>query len=173
MDWDLTSPFHLGIVTADMDGLMATLGEALGLSWVALARPDVVHHTPDSPVRPSPRVVYSRQGPLHWELLEAAPATVYDPDAGTHLHHAGYWSEDFAEDLAAATRQGWSVEAAMKDDAGRLATFAYLTRPGQLRVELVDAAQRPALEALFDSPLVCGDGQGAFLTGRAPGEGDH
>jgi hypothetical protein len=155
MAWTLRSPFHVGIVTTDIDGLMAALGTALGLTWVALERPDVLHHTPNGPVRPSPRVSYSPQGPLHVEILEAAPGTVYDPQAGTQLHHAGYWTEDFAGDLTSARSRGWSVEAAMKDDAGRLATFAYLTRPGELRVELVDAARRPALTALFENALAC------------------
>lgn len=161
MVWHLTSPFHAGIVTADMDGTMAALAETFQLTWVPLGRPDVVHHTAKGPVRPSPRVSYSRQGPPYWEILETAPGTVYDLHAGTHLHHVGYWTDDFSEDLSAAQREGWSVEAVMKDASGNEITFAYLTRPGQLRVELVDAAQRSGLEALLSNPFPCAAGQGA------------
>jgi Glyoxalase/Bleomycin resistance protein/Dioxygenase superfamily len=172
MAWTLRSPFHLGIATTDMEATMATLGTALGLTWVPLDRPDITHYTPGGSVRPSPRVSYSREGPLHVEILEAAPGTVYDPRARTHLHHVGYWTEDFAGDLSSAGREGWSVEAAMMDDAGRLATFAYLTRPGEVRVELIDAAQRPALEALFDSAVPAGCSGTAGRTGSPKAEGD-
>lgn len=164
MAWDIGAPFHLGIVTTDMDGVMGTLGAVLGLTWVALDRPDVTHYTPNGRVRPSPRVSYSPRGPLHVEVLEAAAGTVYDENAGTHLHHVGYWTDDFTGDVSTAQIQGWSVEAAMTDGTGRLTTFAYLTRPGDLRIELIDAAQRPALLALFETSLACG-GLGNALPG--------
>jgi hypothetical protein len=149
----IMSPFHVGLATPDMNGVQGLLSQLLGVVWVPLERPPVVHHTPDGPVRPSPRVSYSTQGPLHLEVLEAAAGTVYDPDRGTHLHHVGYWTDDFASDLAAACADGWSLEVCMHDEAGRPALFAYLTRPARLRVELVDTVSRPALEALLAGAL--------------------
>jgi hypothetical protein len=149
----ITSPFHFGLATPDVAGVQASLSQLLGLIWVPLERPPVLHHTPDGPVRPSPRVSYSAQGPLHLEVLEAAAGTVYDPDRGTHMHHLGYWTDDFASDLAAARADGWSLEVCMHDEAGRPAIFAYLKRPDRMRIELVDSVGRPALEALWAGAL--------------------
>jgi hypothetical protein len=150
----ITSPFHVGLATPDVDAVQASLSVLLGLVWVPLERPPVLHHTPAGPIRPSPRVSYSAQGPLHLEVLEAAAGTVYDPGRGTHVHHLGYWTHDFASDVAAARADGWSLEVCMHDEAGRPAIFAYLTRPDRMRVELVDAIGRPALEALLAGALV-------------------
>jgi hypothetical protein len=149
----MTSPFHVGLATPDINGVQALLSQLLGLVWVPLERPPVLHHTPVGPVRPSPRVSYSAQGPLHLEVLEAAAGTVYHPDRGTHIHHLGYWTDHFASDLAAACADGWSLEVCMRDEAGHPAIFAYLTRPARMRVELVDAVGRPALEALLAGSL--------------------
>jgi hypothetical protein len=145
----LSAPYHVGIATTDVDGVMAALGAVLGQTWVALERPPIWHHTPEGPVRPSPRVEYSAGGPLHIELLESATGTIYSPAAGTHLHHLGYWTDDFAGDLAAALAAGWSLEASMNDEDGMPSTFCYLTRPARMRVELVDSARRPEFEALM------------------------
>lgn len=143
------APYHVGIATPDVDGVMAAFGGVLGLTWVSLERPRIMHHTPDGPIRPSPRIEYSAQGPLHVELLQAAAGTVYQPEAGTHLHHLGYWTEDFSGQLAAALADGWSLEASMRNAEGTPETFCYLTRPGRMRIELVDASRRPGFEALL------------------------
>jgi hypothetical protein len=145
----LASPYHIGISTTDVDGVMAALASVLRLTWVPLPRPPIWHYTPDGPVRPSPRVEYSAQGPLHLELLQAQAGTVYDPIQGTHIHHLGYWTDDFARDLAAAQGDGWALEASMRDEHGRPATFCYIIRPGRMRIELVDSARRPEFEALM------------------------
>jgi hypothetical protein len=149
----ITSPFHVGLATPDVDVVQASLSQLLGLVWVPLERPPVLHHTRDGPVRPSPRVSYSAQGPLHLEVLEAVAGTVYDPERGTHVHHLGYWTDDFAADLTAARADGWSLEVCMHDEAGRPAIFAYLTRPDRMRIELIDSVGRPALEALLVGAL--------------------
>lgn len=156
------SPFHVGIATPDMDTVMRALGSLLGLTWVPLHRPPILHHTPMGPVRPSSRVVYSVQGPMYVEVLQSEPGTIYDPAWGTHLHHVGCWTSDFASDLAEAQSQGWILEASMCDDAGLPVTFAYITRPGDVRVELVDISQRPGLEALLSAD-----------TSRSPGPADR
>jgi hypothetical protein len=166
----MASPFHVGLATPNVNEVQAGLSQLFGLVWVPLERPPVLHHTPDGPVRPSPRVSYSAQGPLHLEVLEAVAGTVYDPGRGTHIHHLGYWTEDFASDLAAACADGWSLEVSMHDEAGRPAIFAYLTRPARMRVELVDAVGRPALEALLAGALA-GEISPGQSTGPTPPDG--
>jgi glyoxalase/bleomycin resistance protein/dioxygenase superfamily protein len=145
------SPYHVGIATPDVAKLMAMLGPALGLTWVDLPRPPMVHYTPDGPVNPSSRIVYSAEGPLHTELLQAEDGTIYDPRRGTHLHHVGYWTRDLRTAIAACEAEGWRVEVTVPGDDGRPSTFAYLSRPGEPWIELCDVANREYLMELLGS----------------------
>lgn len=138
-------PFHIGIATPEVDSVLALLGPMFGLTWVALRRPPVVHHGPNGPVMPSSRVVWSQQGELHVEVVQAEPGTVYVTDRGAFLHHVGYWTADLTESIARYVEHGWRIEASLVDDDGAPTAFAYLSRPGQVWVELVDVANRDAL----------------------------
>lgn len=143
------TPFHVGIATPDVDAVTAALGALLGLTWVALARPPVRHHTPAGPIEPSSRVIWSQQGPLHVEVVKSEPGTVYPPERGTHLHHVGLWVSDLTASIARYAAQGWRVEVTMHDDDGQDSQFAYLSAPGQPWIELVDIANRPGLERVL------------------------
>jgi catechol 2,3-dioxygenase-like lactoylglutathione lyase family enzyme len=111
----LSTPFHVGIATPDIETSMRELGAALGLRWVALPRPGTSHDTPTGPVPPAARVVYGTEGPLHLELLESGIGTVYDVARGPHLHHVGYWVDDLPAAVADAERDGWAWEVTMLD----------------------------------------------------------
>jgi hypothetical protein len=143
----LGPPFHVGIASLDVGSLAVTLGRALGLTWVSLSRPDVVHHTPDGPLKPSSQVIWSRQGSPHVELVQAEPGTVYAVNRGTYIHHFGYWTADLNESIAACEADGWQLEVTMRDGDGRPHGFAYLSRLGEPWIELVDQANRPRLAA--------------------------
>jgi hypothetical protein len=143
----LGTPFHVGIASLDVETLALALGSVLGLSWVSLSRPDVVHHAPAGPVTPSSQVIWSRQGSPHLELVKAEPGTVYATDRGTYIHHFGYWTQDLTGSIAACQADGWQIEATMLDGDGRPAAFAYLSRPGEAWIELVDRANQPRLAA--------------------------
>jgi hypothetical protein len=143
------SPFHVGIASPDVDALIRSLGPALGLKWVRLPRPPISHDTPTGPVSPSSQVVWSSEGPLHIELVKSEPGTAYRPELGTHVHHVGYWTDDIPGAVAALERQGWALEVTINDDQGMPSTFAYLSRAGDVWIELVDAAGRAWLQALL------------------------
>jgi hypothetical protein len=145
----LGAPFHIGIATPDIDALESVMGTALGKTWVALPRTTPFHDTPNGPVRPSSRVCWSTSGPFYVELLRSEAGTVYRPELGTHLHHLGYWVDDVAGSVADAESEGWSLEVTTFDAAGRPSTFAYLSRPGDLWMELIAATQKPYLEGLL------------------------
>ncbi len=147
-------PFHVGIATPDVELLMQTLGPVMHLTWVDLPRPPVQHDTPNGPTRPSSRVVWSSEGPMHVELVRSELGTIYEPDRGTHLHHVGYWVDDMRASVAAAEAAGWTLEVTTRDQDGRPRAFAYLSRPGTTWIELVDAAQRDVL-----GTILCGSYQ--------------
>lgn len=148
------SPFHIGLATVEPDDVQSALTDLLGMRWVALPRPPVQHYSPNGPVKPAPRVSYSADGPLHIEVIKSAPGTIYDWKRGTYLHHIGYWTSHLAANLSQAQSQHWSIEASMRDENGRPAIFAYLTKPGETRIELCDESGRAAFEELMRSGLL-------------------
>jgi hypothetical protein len=145
------TPFHVGIASHDVESLAAALGPLLGLTWVSLSRPDVVHQAPAGPVAPSSQVIWSRQGGPHLELVRAEPGTVYALDRGTFVHHFGYWTQDLTASIADYQAKGWQIEATMLGGDGQPTAFAYLSRPGETWIELVDAANQPRLAAELNS----------------------
>ncbi len=145
----LRAPFHVGIATPDVDALESIIGTVFGITWVALPRTTALHDTPNGPVRPSSRVLWSASGPIHVELLRSEAGTVYRPELGTRLHHLGYWVDDLPGSVVEAESNGWNLEVTTFDAGGRPSTFAYLSRPGELWVELIAVTQKPYLEGLL------------------------
>ena len=149
----LGTPYHVGIATRRVEDAMSALGEVFGCEWSAVkegAEPGLA--TPTGLVDWSTRVAHSCQGPIHLELLQGTPGSVWDTDAVARLHHVAFWSEAFSRDVAQLERLGWTVEVTFYDDDRRPYSFAYLRKPDAPRVELVDVARRAAwLEFLASS----------------------
>ena len=139
--------YHVGIVTRDLDEAMASVGALLGLTW-ADEEPIVVQ--PALRDRRGPvtwelkRVVHSTGGPMRVELLEGGPGSVWDTDQPALLHHVAYWVDDIAATAAELEADGWTLEVTTVGDDDRPSMFAYLTKPGNARVEITDAARRDA-----------------------------
>ena len=76
---------------------------------------------------------------------------MYPAELGTHLHHVGFWVDALRDAVEDARRAGWQLEVTVLDDDGRPSSFAYLSRPGETWIELVDAANRDWLIDLLES----------------------
>jgi hypothetical protein len=140
--WDF---YHVGIVTRRLEDGQESLGALLSLEWSSTkegAEPGLA--TPDGLVDWTARLAHSRNGPLHVELLEGSPGSVWETDDLARLHHIAFWSDDVTKDALALVADGWRVEMTFFDAEGRPSNVAYMTRPGVPRVELVNAARRPA-----------------------------
>ena len=138
--------FHVGYVVPDLAEAMRRLTASAGLRWAVARTLPVTLRTPASEIATEVSLTYSVQGPPHLELIAAQPGTVWSSDH-CGLHHLGYWSSRFADDVDALTRAGFEVEAGAVDEHGALARFVYLREPYTgLRVELRDDARRPATE---------------------------
>jgi hypothetical protein len=149
--------FHVGYVVPDLDEAMRRLTASAGLRWAAPRRLPVTIRTPagesSRSLRSEPAdavtqldLTYSVQGPPHVELIAVQPGTVWGSEH-CGLHHLGYWTGRFADDIDALTRAGFELEAGAVDEHGALARFAYLREPYTgLRVELRDDARRAATE---------------------------
>ena len=75
---------------------------------------------------------------------EVCTGTFWPTNADVELHHFAYWSADVGTDAADLQGRGWTVEACALDSAGRPTQFAYLTKAGHPRIELVALSRLPA-----------------------------
>ena len=90
-----TNAFHVGIRVVDLEAAMADLGPALGATWCQVQERDQRVWTPEGGARQTPlRFTYSAEGPVHLELLQGQPGTIWDAGDGAGLHHSGIWSDD-------------------------------------------------------------------------------
>jgi hypothetical protein len=134
-------PFHIGITTDDLGASMRDLSRALGVTWTQPTAGEGLFHTVDGVPQPRPTSCISRQGPIHLDLIEGRPGTVWQT-TGTRLHHFAYWTDDLAGDVTRLEAGGWRLEMTKPDADGHPTLFAYLRRDDGFRLELIDVAGR-------------------------------
>lgn len=134
-------PFHIGITTDDLGASRRELAGALGVTWTAPTAGPGLFHTVDGVPQPRPTSCLSREGPVHVDLIEGEPGTIWET-TGPRFHHFAYWTDDLEGDIARLAEQGWRLEMTKPDAGGRPTLFAYLVRDDGLRLELIDEASR-------------------------------
>ena len=135
------APFHVGITTDDLGTSMREFASALGVSWTTPTAGPGLFHTVDGVPQPRPTSCVSREGPVHIDLIEGKPGTIWE-STGPRLHHFAYWTDDLEGDIARLAKLGWRLEMTKPDIDGRPTLFAYLVRDDGLRLELIDDAGR-------------------------------
>lgn len=141
----LGTPYHVGVVTRSVEEAMPALSGVFDLQWSRIregAEPGL--SSPDGPLDWSARVAHSLGGPMHIELLQGSPGSVWETEALAELHHFAFWCDDVAGDVARLQDDGWSIELTFYEDDGRVRNVAYLRKPEEPRVELVDSVRRDA-----------------------------
>lgn len=137
--------YHVGVVTRDLDEGMAAIGAQFGLEWADVVDGATVPqlHSPTGPVPNGlRRVTLSMGGPLRVELLEGEAGSVWHTTEVSRLHHIAYWVDNVESCIALLTNDGWEVEITVLDAGGRPSMFAYMTKPGNARIELTDSSRR-------------------------------
>lgn len=136
--------YHLGMVVPDLHQAMDELSSTLGLSWPLPQSRTRRFRGPTGTFDADLRFVYSRQGPPYLELIEGIPGTPWDTTPG-RLHHVGIWVDHLEQAARQLVETGAPIE--LTYDTEDLQSFTYhLLAPG-IRVELVDSARRPGVEA--------------------------
>lgn len=129
--------YHLCFAVPDLDRATADLTRTVGVDW----NPVQDRRLGDWDFR----IVFSRQGPPFFEIIEGPPGSPWDCPDGPRFDHLGYWSEDLSSHSEALSAAG----APMDFDAcpyGRGFAYHRLESIGA-RVELVDiAAQQGFLQ---------------------------
>jgi hypothetical protein len=145
-------PYHLGVATSDLERARDQLGALLGVGWSPVRTVEGHLHTVGAYAGPTRRL-HSLGGPMRMELIEGTPASVWATTEIAALHHYAYYSADVAADVDALVAEGWQVEMATVDEQGRPTVFAYLVKPGHIRVELVDRSLHADYEAVVGVPV--------------------
>jgi hypothetical protein len=156
MDLDFDTPsvlgrhahfWHVGIAVHDLESAQNDVGKAFGLEWAPIAS-DVLPNlqTPEGPSDWAARRCQSIGALVPFELLQGSPGSTWDTPASKPVvtHHLAYWTNDIPGEVRALEKEGWTVEIDMLDADGNPSMFAYMVKPGSVRVELVDVSRRPA-----------------------------
>ena len=129
---------------------MAEIGAAVGVTWCEPQVRDQAVWLPGvGATTVALRFTYSAQGPLHIELLEGEPGSIWDGRENPGLHHVGVWSDDVAGDTQAMVDQGWTVLMGQRGPEHGYGAFSYVQPPSGLIVELVMSAIQPMFERWF------------------------
>ncbi len=140
--------FHVGIVVDDLDVALDRLAGLFGYRWsdeIAVEQTITVPGT--GQVTVDFRFRYSKDKPLI-EVIQAQPGTIWEPVAGSGLHHLGYWSDDVVADGADLVAAGYELEAT-SEDRGDGPAWSYHRHPSSPRIELITRDLEPMLSTLW------------------------
>ena len=142
------SHFHVGIVVPRLEPALEHLTAVTGARWGPTTETAVPVAEPDGTRRAVPlRFAYSRDAP-YLEVIEEAPGSVWVCNPHSNLHHIGLWADGLAGERSRLVGAGCPVEiAGFVDGTGDPAMYTYHADPLGIRIELVDAALRPMIEA--------------------------
>ena len=144
-----TNLFHVGILVPDLDEAVARFTEVLGLSFNEPAVAHVDRFEQGTSVEALDlRISWSAQGPPYLELLESQDNSGLYGHHHEGLHHVGLWEPDPEALIDRLRNLGLGQEGTQYTPDDRI--LATYTAPAELygtRLEFIDAARRPGLEA--------------------------
>jgi hypothetical protein len=138
--------FHVGIVVPQLEEALEHLTAALELRWGSVTASDVTVEDAAGRRTTVPlRLVYSAEPP-YVEVIEEAPGTLWVCNPHSNLHHIGFWADGLKASHDHLVASACPLEVA---GAGGQApeVFSFHRGPLGVRIELLDAAVRPVMEA--------------------------
>lgn len=144
------SVYHVGFVVPDLEAAIDVMSTVLGVPFTApMALPFTALQTPDGPRDVPLRFAYSTR-PVHVELIESAPGTLWDFDDRQRGHHLGVWADDVAAESDRLEGVGLERLWWAEGEDGRLA-FSYHATPFGFYLELVDTVAKAFYPGWFGS----------------------
>jgi Glyoxalase/Bleomycin resistance protein/Dioxygenase superfamily len=144
---DYQRHFHIGIRVPSLEGAMAELGAALGITWCSVQQREQQVWLPEQGLATLRlRFTYSAEGPQHVELLEGSPGSLWDGNDRTGIHHQGVWVDDVAAETRRLMEAGWTLELAQAAPDDGFGHFSYVRSPDGVLIEPVSAAVAPMFE---------------------------
>jgi lactoylglutathione lyase len=140
---DLGETFHVGIRVPDIHAAMADLGAGHGVTWCELQhRHQQVWTEATGVIETELWFTYSKEGPLHLELLQGQPGTIWDTSV-PGLHHTGVWVDDVTATTSRLIAEGWTLVAAQNSPEKGYGVYSYVQSPSGLIVEPVWSGVKP------------------------------
>jgi hypothetical protein len=94
------------------------------------------------------RIAFSRQGPPHWELLEAVGDGIYGPQHVGGIHHVAVLHPEPEARVTELERAGWRMTAAQyRLDGSMIVGYLDPASLGGARIELIHAPVQDAILA--------------------------
>lgn len=152
---DFSRAYHVGVRVPDIDRAMHEMGSTLGVQWCSLQEREQTVWLPDQgsvniPLRFTYSSATAPASPMHLELLEGAPGSIWDGRVAPGAHHLGVWSDDVRGDTQALVDAGWTLLMAQAPPENGFGAFTYVQPPSGLIVELVWSAIAPMFQRWFD-----------------------
>ena len=128
--------YHVGFVVPDLEAAVTSLGPALGVTFTEpMVLPSFDVHTVAGPADLELRLVYSTT-PVHVELIQSAPGTLWDFDDRQRGHHLGVWADDVETEADRLDQLGMGRVWWATGEDGRMA-FSYHDTGLGFYIELV------------------------------------
>jgi len=131
----------------DIERAVADATAALGFGFTPIQEAPLTLRTATGLEEFNLRFVYSTGEPPYLEFVEDVPGSYFSSGGVTAYRHIGIWVDDLkaASDLVAS--RGYALEAAGVDGDIEPFGFVHHRSAGGVRLELVDRARQPVLEA--------------------------
>lgn len=97
-------------MTTDLHETREELSASLGYAWGTEVRVATPVWLPDGERVIEMNFFYSSTEP-RLEIIQSTAGTLWEPAAGSDIHHLGYWSHDVLRDCAFLEGRGYRLEA--------------------------------------------------------------
>jgi hypothetical protein len=135
--------YHIGLRVPDIYVAKEELSASMGLQWSPAQHFDMNPWLPGEGYKEFElTVTESVEGPIHVELLQGTPGSIWDHNFGVGLHHFGVWVEDVGATVDALVRERWTIEMAALAPEDGYGHFAYIRSPSGIVFEPVTAASK-------------------------------
>ncbi len=124
--------FHIGIVVKDMAQGMKDMSRRFGVTFPDAREANVRMRYRGEEQQVSVKFVYSREGPVYIELLEAVPGTVWETIG---IHHLGVFCDHMEDEVSKLVADGYTHEGASLGADGSLQGAQYITNDSGVRLE--------------------------------------
>jgi catechol 2,3-dioxygenase-like lactoylglutathione lyase family enzyme len=142
--------YHVGILVADIAEAAERFSAILGVTFNPPTTLYCECLVGDDRRPLELTVTYSREGPMHYELLQANEHDIYSISLGEGLHHIGLWCPDPRQELERLAPLAVHPHVRLLRNDGEMAVwYSHAHQAHGVRLEFVDEQDRPGIEGMM------------------------